>query len=327
MFKATTMTCVLAAALLLAAAPASAGFKLERRLALEPGGTFTLDTSVGAVIVTGDSSSGALVTVTSSADDVDKRFDFRFDERAGAVTVTVTRRGGWTSGLFDSFNGKVQFTIHVPRKTAVTVTTAGGSVQTSALTGSTRVRSSGGGLTVRDVDGTVDVNTSGGPIEVHSVHGNVSAVTSGGGITIDEVQGSVRADTSGGGIQIAAVRGDVEARTSGGGVHVRDAGGHVNAHSSGGPVTVALAAGNGKGGDLSSSGGGVQAEVDPAVALSIDAASSGGGVTSDLPVTGRGKISSSALSGDLNGGGPVLKLRSSGGGIRISATSKSAAGR
>ena len=100
---------------------------------------------------------------------------------------------------------------------------------------------------------------------------------------------------------------------------IRRAGGRVEAHSSGGPVSVGFATGNSRGGILSTSGGGVRAQIDPAVKLSIDASTSGGGVTSDVPVTTVGAISRQALHGDINGGGALLRLRSSGGGIRISA--------
>jgi hypothetical protein len=51
----------------------------------------------------------------------------------------------------------------------------------------------------------------------------------------------------------------------------------------------------------------------------VDASTSGGGVNSDVPVTIRGRVSRNALQGDLNGGGPLLRLRSSGGGVRVAA--------
>jgi hypothetical protein len=57
--------------------------------------------------------------------------------------------------------------------------------------------------------------------------------------------------------------------------------------------------------------------VDPAVRLNIDASASGGRVSSDLPVTVKGTISKTSLRGTLNGGGAVLKLRSSGGGVSL----------
>ena len=117
------------------------------------------------------------------------------------------------------------------------------------------------------------------------------------------MRGSLTATTSGGGVDIDGVGGELFASTSGGGVEIRGAGARVEAHSSGGPVTVRFAAGNNRGGVLSTSGGGVRTEIDPRVALTIDASSSGGNVESDVPVTIQGRIDKDSLRGELNGGG------------------------
>jgi hypothetical protein len=66
----------------------------------------------------------------------------------------------------------------------------------------------------------------------------------------------------------------------------------------------------------------VRAEIDPGAKVSIDASASGGSVNSDVPVTIQGKIESHSLRGDMNGGGAVLRLRSSGGGVRITGASR-----
>ena len=328
MFTERTILVALAGAIL-SPMPALADFKLERQLTLQPGGRFILTADVGDVVVAGDSSQGATVVVTSGRDDIAQRYDFRFEERAGVVQVTVKRRGTWLSGLFggDWFTGGTRFDVRVPRETAVSVQASGGSVQVARLVGETLLRSSGGGLRLEEIEGRVDVHTSGGSIHARSVRGDVRAKTSGGGIDVADVRGSLRAETSGGGIQIDTVSGEIYAETSGGGVRVQGAGGRVEAHSSGGTVTVAFAAGNGNGGALSSSGGGVRAVLDPTVSLSMDATSSGGSVNCDLPVTVRGTISGGSLRGDLNGGGQTLRLRSSGGGVRISGTANLATSR
>jgi hypothetical protein len=61
----------------------------------------------------------------------------------------------------------------------------------------------------------------------------------------------------------------------------------------------------------------VRTEIDPGASVSIDATASGGSVNSEVPVTVQGKIERGSLRGDMNGGGPTLRLRSSGGGVRI----------
>jgi DUF4097 and DUF4098 domain-containing protein YvlB len=317
----TKILLALLVGLALLATPAWADFKTERRLALEPGGAFTLESDVGSVTLTGDSTPGAIVSVTSRRDDFDKLFDLRFDESEGRVTVTVKRRGGWLKGFWngDWFDDNTHFVVRVPSKTTVNLSTSGGSIDASRLTGRLGMRTSGGSLRVETVDGDVDGKTSGGSVRMREVRGDVIASTSGGSIDIIDVHGSLRATTSGGGIDIETVSGELYASTSGGGVQIRGAGGRVEAHSSGGPVTVRFAPGNNRGGELTTSGGGVRTELDPSVALTIDASSSGGSVDSDLPVTVQGSIRNS-LHGDLNGGGALLRMRSSGGGVRINAT-------
>ena len=330
------MLIAVAAGLAFLATPAWADFRAERRLALEPGGTFTLNSDIGTVTLVGDSTSGAMVTVTSGRDDFEDLFDVRFDESPGNATVTIKRRDGrWLKGVWGGewFGYGAQIVVHVPSKTTASLRTSGGSIDASRLAGRLVMRTSGGSLRAEDIDGPVEGSTSGGSIRMRDVRGNALAETSGGGLDITGVRGSLRATTSGGSIDIDTVAGELYAATSGGSVQIRGAGGRVDAHTSGGSVVVRLAAGNKGGGDLSTSGGGVRVEVDPRVALTVDASSSGGDVHTDLPVTvqqlarnnGGGwpekpfRGGSKTLRGDLNGGGELLRLRSSGGGVRISA--------
>jgi DUF4097 and DUF4098 domain-containing protein YvlB len=314
-----------AAVMLAWAAPARADFKLDRQLALAPGGTFTLDTDVGSVSVTGDTAGGAAVSLSSERDDFEDLFEIRFEEAEGTARVTVKRKArvrwafwrGWSEG-------HTRFTVRVPAETTVRVKTAGGSIDVARLQGRVGMHTSGGGLRVDSIVGDVAADTSGGSIRMLDVRGNVAASTSGGNVEISNVSGTVTTSTSGGGIRLDGVSGDVSAETSGGSVEVRQAGGRVEAHTSGGSVAVHFGPGNARGGNLSSSGGGIRAELDPSVPLSIDASASGGRVQADIPVTVRGDMGRDALRGDLNGGGALLRLNTSGGGVRISAATRSA---
>lgn len=314
-----TSTVAAALAVFILGTPAWADFRLERRLALNPGGAFLLETFAGAVSIVGDSPAGVTVTITSTRDDLDGRIDFTFEEQPDRVRV-VARRAGAVSRWFGSWSsyGNLRFTVHVPSRTAVITSTSGGEIHASRLEGAVRVRTSGGRVRVEDIAGDVHARTSGGPIRIERVLGTVDAGTSGGAVEVTTVAGDVRAGTSGGPITIAATTGDVAAETSGGRIQIRDAGGRVRAHTSGGPITVGFAPGNASGGDLETSGGRVTAAVDPRAALSIDASTSGGGVRSDLALTTR-SFSRNAVRGDLNGGGPPLRLRTSGGPIAIEA--------
>jgi hypothetical protein len=108
-------------------------------------------------------------------------------------------------------------------------------------------------------------------------------------------------------------------RTSGGDIDVKSVENTLTAHTSGGDVTAAIT-GPLKGDcDLRTSGGRVKAIVSPGAGFRLDASTSGGeveaeGLTIVIERGGRGK---SSLAGNVNGGGPTLRLRSSGGDIVV----------
>jgi len=282
----------------LLAAPALSETRIEKNLALAPGGQLLVDIEAGSVSVTGGSGSGCRVVVTSSRDDLDEKLDFSFEESAGEVRIVARRKGKSWFGSW-SFRGKLRVEIEVPERTEIDLDTSGGSLE------------------VDSIEGDVRLDTSGGGIRVTRVRGEVLADTSGGGIHIENVDGEVRADTSGGGITMHDVTGDLVADTSGGSIKIRGAGGRVEADTSGGPIDVEFAPGNSEGGSLSTSGGGITVTLDAGANLEIDASTSGGSVRSDLPITVRGEMDKRSIRGTLGGGGATLKIRASGGGIRI----------
>src|SRR5262249_30618266 len=68
---------------------------------------------------------------------------------------------------------------------------------------------------------------------------------------------------------------------------------------------------------LSSSSGSVTIELAGKPGFSLDAHSSSGRIDTDYPVTVSGTIDRRALRGSVNGGGPLLHVRTSSGGIHI----------
>ena len=164
---------------------------------------------------------------------------------------------------------------------------------------------------------TSSAETSGGSIHLRDIKGKSRVETSGGGIEAMNLEGSLNAETSGGSIALERVSGDIHAHSSGGGIHIREAGGRVDADTSGGSIEASFSRGNARGGTLESSGGGITVSVDPSVSLAIDA--HGNSVSSDLPLTVQGEFSRGSLRGTLGRGGENLRLRTSGGSVKIQA--------
>lgn len=307
---------VLLAGCLLTGAPTLAGERIEKELDLQPGGRLVLDSDTGSVEVVGSSRAGARVTITSRGGDIESRFDVDFSGEPGQVEITVRRKGARLFSWLGRGNN-LKFEIEVPRETDLSIGTAGGSISVEKIDGNVRLDTSGGSISVEEVSGAVRADTSGGSISVAEVEGDVTADTSGGSINVEQVRGEARLDTSGGSIRAGRVSGDLHADTSGGSIRIEEAGGYVHAETSGGRVTVSFAAGNARGGDLSTSGGGIAVALDPGIDLDLDAETSGGSVTLDLPLRVQGEISKRSMRGAVGAGGELLKLRASGGGIRV----------
>lgn len=271
--------------------------RIEKTLTLEPGGQFELDSDQGSVTVTGVSSPGAKVVITSNRDDLESLFDFSFegDGKAARVTAHKRNRFNWND------HASIRYEIEVPTETSTDIHTSGGGIKLYGLRGDSRCKTSGGSIEVSGIAGRLDAHTSGGSIHAKEVTGDAQVDTSGGGIEIGSVEGSVRAHTSGGSIRIERVSGSVDAKTSGG------------------PVYVNFGRGNARGGNVETSGGSIDVELDHTANLDLDASTSGGSIDCDLPVRMVGTISRSSWHGSIGSGGATLRLHTSGGSIHIRA--------
>ncbi len=302
-----------AALALAASAETALGQDIERSFSVNAGDTVRVDVERARISVeTWDRNEVAFSAVEAD------RLEFEFEQEDGVVTIRGREPDGRLSwgwlGLVGNTNAEIM--LNVPYLQDLNLRTSGGDVELDRLQGEFRARTSGGDIEAGEVDGTVDVETSGGTIRLEQASGSVAAKTSGGRIRLGNMAGTVDARTSGGSIRIAETGAGVEARTSGGSIEIDHAGGAVNARTSGGSVTVGFARQPEAGSELRTSGGGVTAYLPGDFRADISAQTSGGRIHSDFPEASadeRGR----ELEHALNGGGPELILKTSGGSIRI----------
>ena len=290
--------CAVAAVALLSSATAFADV-VERTFSVHPGGKLTLDTDLGSVEVRSAPGNQVRVRVEREVrSGADKDFELNFEQRGDDVLVEGNKSGGdWGWSFWNRY--KVHFEIVVPEEYNLELETAGGSIKIADLVGDVDCHTSGGSIRIDDIDGQVDCRTSGGSIHVGRVEGSVNAKTSGGSITIDRSGGSVVAKTSGGSVTVNEVLGSIEASSSGG---------SVSARLTSQPLADCR---------LTTSGGRVEVTLAGPIAVDLDAKTSGGRVHLEMPVTISGSVSKTSVRGTLNGGGPQLYLRTSGGSIYV----------
>jgi len=216
----------------------------------------------------------------------------------------------------------------------LTAFTAGGHINAGNITGDASLHSGGGHVRAGRIGGRADLETVGGNIAVGQAESFVNVHTGGGQIDFGEVRGSVRAQTGGGGIHIMYVSGPMEVESSGGSICVTGASGAVQAATSGGSITAWInpnaPAGNGPvrlegPSQLASGTGDIIVYLPRNLAANIDALVANGTdqhieadaalhLTRQGPTNGVGPVHAMAV---LNGGGALLKLRTTAGRIHL----------
>jgi TonB family protein len=211
----------------------------------------------------------------------------------------------------------------------LTAATVGGHIVAGQVQGDANLRSGGGHLRIDSVGGKAQLESGGGSISILKTTAGVTAVTAGGRIDVGEAYGSISARTGGGPIRVARVVGPTQFEASGGSIYLTRVEGPVRATTTSGTITAWITP-EGKflaGSQLICGQGDIEVYLPRELAITIDAVINSATdhniqVDPDLPL----KISSEAAApgqrlvraeGNLNGGGQVLRLRTTAGNIRL----------
>jgi DUF4097 and DUF4098 domain-containing protein YvlB len=220
--------------------------------------------------------------------------------------------------------------------------TGGGGIHVGSIGGDLGLHTGGGSIEVRQAQGKLVADTGGGTVDIQSIGQDATIETGGGGIHVRHCNGRLKVSTGGGSIDLGDIAGPVEVETGGGGIRVNSAKGHVRASTGGGGIELdgvpSARAETGAGGitvklvntggerhdsELETATGDITVYIAPDVALNVRASvdvGNGHRITSDFPdihVRSEGDWGAKTLSaeGQLNGGGPVLRVRTTTGDI------------
>jgi hypothetical protein len=307
--------------------------RIEKTLEAQPGGKLVVKTAGARIEVSTAPGTSVQIDIERKVSASSKEAeDAYLAERAVTIeqngdTITIRQAGGASNwSLRDGWSrmrtkADFRYTLVVPARFDVDLGTSGGSINVRDLEGEVRADTSGGSIKCERIQGPVRADTSGGSVTLAACHGDARAETSGGSITAEDGTGNLEVDTSGGSIRVHKHRGEVRAETSGGSIRLEEIEGNVDAETSGGSIRATLLAPPTAECRLSTSGGGITVNLPADAAFAVDAETSGGGVRSDFEVAGSapGK-KTQRLRGAVNGGGPLIRLRTSGGSITLSKT-------
>jgi hypothetical protein len=230
---------------------------------------------------------------------------------------------------------------------AVNAETGGGSIDVGTVGGELTVRTGGGSIKVASAKGKINAETGGGSVVVISGMQGAVLETGGGSIEVQRCSGSLKVTTGGGSIELGEIAGPAEIETGGGSIRLNSATGAVRAETGGGSITLygvpAARAETGAGGIggkcvsgtdrtdsvLETSAGDITVYLAPNLGITIRAfidLANGHRIRSDfseIRVTTEGGEwgpGTATAEGSLNGGGPILKVRTTTGDITFLAS-------
>jgi hypothetical protein len=233
---------------------------------------------------------------------------------------------------------------------SVNTSTGGGAINVGTVNSDLVIRTGGGRVNIGTVGGRLDASTGGESVHVDNAKRDAKIETGGGNISVQNVGGDLRASTGGGNIEVGSVSGRMDVETGGGSIRLTGGGSgpiraqtgsgsircsnvanSVRAETGAGGITAEFATMNGKFNDstLETGVGDIvvylPSDLKVSIHASIDVATSKDAIHSDLPgirivseSNGYGPQEMSA-EGNLNGGGPMLKLHTSTGKIQFMA--------
>jgi DUF4097 and DUF4098 domain-containing protein YvlB len=287
---------------------------VQKTFPVSAGATLKVNTYRGSVIVEDSDEAEIRAEVRielatedpAAADRILQGLDLALTADGNTVTVLARNpresraRFTWTDQKLD-----LSFRLRVPHACNLEITTIDGDITVGHVTGNVTAHARAGTISCRQIDGAVTATMDLGDIVVSRCTGAVDLTVTRGSLRVGTIFGPAKLRNASGDIEIQSARGGVTASTAAGDI------------TAGFPRQLA---GNA---DLKVDGGSIEAKLDPAVRCEVHASSIWGQVRSALPFEPQpGGNSKRLLIGKLNGGGPLLTLRASGGNVKLEPSSQ-----
>ena len=209
----------------------------------------------------------------------------------------------------------ISYTVVLPAPSNLDARSGSGSVDVNGVSGRVEARSGSGSLTLQKVS-ALRASTGSGSITADGVGGELHATSGSGTIRATAVAGAITAKTGSGGIEIVQVGpGQVDVSSASGSVRVQGVRGGLNASTASGGLTIqGEMAGDWR---LSAASGSIRINLPATQGFELDATTGSGSIDVDFPVTVTGTVERRSLKGSAQGGGPLLRIRTSSGGIAV----------
>lgn len=257
---------------------------------VQSGGTLYLDLDHGNVEVGVTSGERVLIEVERSVDggsrsaseEMLERHKLSFDQDGRDVSIRSRYDDKGLSKRWRKHNRmKIRVVVQVPRRYNIDFSSGAGNVDIIDVEGSIDGRTGAGNIVMDGVSGRIDISTGAGNVEVEGDIERAEVGTGAGNISLYGLTGAIEASTGAGNVYAEITR--QPERTS-------------ELNSGAGNVTVRLA---------------------DDIGLYVDATASLGSADCEYPLRVEGKWLKKSFEGEINGGGPELRMHSGVGNVSL----------
>ena len=209
----------------------------------------------------------------------------------------------------------VSYDVQVPPGTRVLAVSESGATTVRDVSGAVSVRTQSGAIELARVGGTVEVTTGSGAVTVDGTGGALTVTTSSSAFVGRALGGSVRVRTGSGSVDATLVgAGDADVETGSSGIRVHGIDGGVKAVTRSGRIT--LQGRPASAWTVSTRSGGVDISLDPGTPFSVQATSGSGSARVEGAHV-QGTTTKRNVAGTIDGGGPLVRVDSRSGAVRI----------
>lgn len=198
----------------------------------------------------------------------------------------------------------------------LTVDNSNGRVRIRKVNGDATITNRLSQVTIEEIGGNLNLESNAGQVKINRAGKNLSIRQDFGDLKIGEVAGDLTITGKNSSISISQVQGKVQLENNFGSVNIKEALNAVTAGVNNGnlqvrmsqlisPVTLNVEFGS------------IKLDLPEKTPFSLDARAVFGGINTNLPVTLRHNTGGQSVTGDINGGGPLVKIDARNGSIKI----------
>ncbi|HLQ78464.1 MAG TPA: DUF4097 family beta strand repeat-containing protein [Terriglobia bacterium] len=232
------------------------------------------------------------------------------EKLSSGFVYSITREGSKfrIAGELDR-RFRVSLTVHVPKRSIVSIENRNGSITLKGLTGNQSIVNRFGTIEAKGITGSLHIENQNGQVQVEDVSDSVSISSSFAPVIVSNVRGEVKIEGHNSSVNIDQVEKDLNVQTAFQNIDIRDPRGSVTVNNRNGEVSIRLPQKPRHDITVTSQFGDVNIELPSESSFNVDARSHFGNLYSEFTeLRTTYQNSDHFMTGQVGSGGPTIRI-------------------